>query len=103
MKITKNLHFLYFLCLFIILNILKLNSSMKFKFNMKPINMQCIAEFLSEKTLMISTINANSKDIRVRLFDPNGNTVYNKVSKKILSKKIFTFLNFFLIGKYKYY
>lgn len=54
--------------------------SIKFGFKMSERTMRCLGEFLPDSTTAIFSIEANSKEIRVRLFDPNGNTIFNKVN-----------------------
>jgi hypothetical protein len=51
---------------------------------MNGVSMRCLGEFLPDKSTVIYKITSNIKEIRVRLFDPNGYTVYNKVDKIIL-------------------
>lgn len=58
----------------------------KFDLEVRSISMQCLGEYLADKTLCkiilylgIFKLSANSKDIRVRLFDPNGHAVFNRV------------------------
>lgn len=74
----------YFFILIIFIIILTQIFTMKFSFKMTPVSNKCLAEYLPDKTLAIFSISANSKDIRVRLFDPNGNTVQNKENNNLI-------------------
>ena len=56
----------------LLLSNISLILSMKFNFKMAPITMRCLGDYLVNKTLVIFTINANSKEIRARLFDVMG-------------------------------
>ena len=81
MKIFYN----FFIFLFSYLG--NLTYSMNFNFKLKEISVRCISEYLSQSTLgiikskylVVYTINSDIKDIRVRLFDPKGNAIINKV------------------------
>ena len=91
MKVIINFIFFIF---FILRNLV---FSIKFNFNIDHISMRCLAEYLTHSDLgksiiillVVITIESDIKDFRVRLFDPNGNAVINKVIiNKIIFRKI---------------
>jgi hypothetical protein len=40
---------------------------------------RCVGEYLTENTFALFNIVSENETIRVKLFDPNGNTVYDRV------------------------
>jgi len=87
---TNKIKFKLYLWKLIILIIINSITSIKFYFQMDSTSMRCLGEYLSDKTLGIKlifyfikkaiiNIKCSKPDIRVRLFDPNGNTVIIKV------------------------
>lgn len=57
---------------------------MKFDFYLEPRKTTCIGEHLTATFNSIFFITTNSEASRARIFDPNGNTVYNKENQKDL-------------------
>jgi hypothetical protein len=100
----NKLFFKIFFIFFIFGQFNKYVNSMKFFFNIPGRTMKCMGEYLTDNTvgnrikiinlffsnekmknfyliffLAIFSINSDTTELRVRLFDPNGVTVYNKV------------------------
>lgn len=67
------------LCLFFLGISLQLINCIKFGFIINPGTMKCMGEYLSESTLAIFSVKSTINETRVRIFDPNGQTLYMKV------------------------
>ncbi len=76
----------------VLVTLFHLANSLKFFFKVPGVTMKCLGEYLTENTvgigliyfnsfIAIFSLNAESDQILVRLIDPNGNLVYNKVHK----------------------
>ena len=53
-------------------------NSISFHFDLQPNIRKCLGEYLTDNIVAIFYVRSNY-EINVNLFDPNGNTVYNKV------------------------
>jgi hypothetical protein len=62
----------YFLLIGYIYNI-------EFGLIIEPRQNRCVGEYLTENTFALFNIISENDTIGVKLYDPNGNTVYNRV------------------------
>jgi hypothetical protein len=65
--------------LIVIFICIPLTQCLTFFFSVPPRAQKCMGEYLSDGTTAIFSLNTDNKDLRVRLVDPNGRTVYTKV------------------------
>lgn len=63
---------------FLIIYCIQFLNCTKFFFHVEQRSMKCFGEYFTEGTAFIYNINSNSREMRIRLFDPNGNTLFNK-------------------------
>lgn len=77
----ENLPSIYRLVRFLVILILSnipLSRQMSFNYSVRSRSMRCLGEFFHENSSSVFHFNSNSSEMRVRLFDINGNTIYNK-------------------------
>jgi hypothetical protein len=53
--------------------------NIEFGIIVEPGQKRCVGEYLTENTFALFNIIGENETIGVKLFDPNGNTVYNRV------------------------
>jgi hypothetical protein len=69
----------YFIIYYVILLLFCNTKAINFSFRVPSLSNRCIGEYLTQSTIAIFKIESENKEFRVKLYDPNGHTVFNKV------------------------
>lgn len=68
--------------IFFILNFIEVSINMSFEFELNPGKMTCFGEYLYHNSNSKIQFNSDTNNYQVKVFDPNGNTIFSKENKQ---------------------